>query len=633
MKTKILVITLMVMMLLMVYFMVPVFAETSNELKPLIILNNGLNDACLELEGYFIIDSNVDLYHPGEYVVTYSDKEGNLKTREVVVIDQEQREYFQVKSQTIDTFLDYPMKLEYVESFNSQQQLLIIKYLTDENTNNCLVYMYILNNGEITKSVQLKYNVDMTIKDVLIDNDCFLITGTIYNTLYANYDVVFYVCNSSGLQIYSKDLGGTSSDIGYQIEKTKEAYIILGLTDSQDGIFKDNKKTNSFFIMTLDKQNFEVIAVQTEPCELDFEQLTFLNVEEQLYLVYQSDDYTLKLVNISDSGKYLKTKFINFLEKVKLKKVYIENNLIHILNETGDNFQIGTINLQDGYHECAKYPKNGQYVTSHSSDHLFRILTFDEDEYQLLLINSDYQLVYNKILPPILDKNSNIMMIDNQIIEDIDDQEKIKIHSINFISILSLGNTEIQENDIYDNYLLLINGKEVYHNVSKSKDLINKQQFGEYEVTYYFDGDLDLVFSKKVLVMAEAGVVDQGTYDLGVVLKLNGEGYLNNQRIEQEYQINQPGHYELELKGNNNQQTLINFDVKRISLQGVSKDEKQVLWNIQTEENDIPEDLPNVSLVQSVTTKVAKNDKWNWFYTVPLMIAAAAGFIVIKMHY
>lgn len=637
MKFKVLILVMITLMVFTAYFvLIPVHAMEEESLKPLIILEGSINEDFYEVEGYVIIENKVESNMPGEYDILYQSLEKGIKAkRKVVVISREEKEYFALDSYDINTFKDYPMILEKTEVLSEDKHLLIVKYLTDVENNKGHTYMYIVEDNAITKEVQLYYNAEIEITDLAVDGDVFVFTGKIWNSLYANYDIILCACRSDGFKLCSERIGGTATDVAYKLEVTDSSYLLMGLTDSIDGVFEENKKTGRYFIMSIDKNSYEITQIGTEPNEVDFEKLYFLNHLGKLYLVYQTDLETIKLVNIDTLGNYLKTKTMNYSKEVELKNVYLHHTEIYVLLEGSDTFEIGKITLKEGYLKMKEYAKKGEYVTSQYYDDLLTILYCESDYYHYLVINEELELIYEHGIEGKFAEDSNIQMLPNKILENNINLDKITIHQLSYLKIQSLGETILNSEKInYHNYSVIVNGKKVTHDVNKSIDSVDGNYFGSYDVQYLIEDDFTLIMSKEVRVLADCGVEDNGIYDSGVKIYPNALAYLNGQLIDRGCQIDEAGFYQLELEGYQGETQTINFEVRNLSIDKNVSEEQTFSYDIEVETMDENPQLMKCEILPATTDNHVNNAKsWQWLYTIPALLAIGVGFIVVKLKY
>ncbi len=614
---------LMVVMFLFVYKIVPIKALNNQKMQPLVVLSGNVDKECLQVDGYFITSSNVDFEEPGKYEVTYKDYENKDWQRTVIVIDNNTKEIFNHNVEEINTFLEYPMELEWVESFNENKHLLIVKYLTDPAKNKGHIYMYMIEDYQITKEVQLKYNVDMQVNDVLINGNIFIITGTIYNTLTANYDIVFYACRSDGFLLESKVFGGSEKDEAFKIIMNDNEYVLLGLTSSTDNIFQNNKKENSYFSILINQKDYQISKTQVFANDIDFRQTSFISDNEKMYLIYQLDN-SIKLINISLDGSILKTKTIKFTEDISLKYVYFQDEEIRVVLESDTKLIIGNISFDKGFEEQYLKDIQGKIITANNSYGLLSILYEEAKYHSLLVIDDKFQDIYYNNTINFLDSTSKIRLLHNQIIEGLENEEKIKIHIMDYIKINTL---DVEQKQV------VINGKTLNYIIESSIDSTNFNYYGKYDIAYYFEGDYDFLINSTFQVPLECSIVDGGIYDIGTVLEMNAEGYLNDERITNYHIIEEPGHYELELVGAQDDCTTISFEIRDLSIKTNIEPELQLELNFNIDILDAKIDDLDMKIITSDIDRKIENNEWEWVYAIPLSLGLLLTFIIIKKHY
>jgi len=147
----------------------------------------------------------------------------------------------------------------------------------------------------------------------------------------------------------------------------------------------------------------------------------------------------------------------------------------------------------------------------------------------------------------------------------------------------------------------------------------DKNLHGLYNLVYYYKFDFfDLVMRKDILVLNDINIDDDNIYTKGVILSFTGIGYLNNKKIDNGYVINEPGSYELNVIGYNNN-LIYNFEVVEspISKELDSYTNQNInLKDVETEEKSIALVVEN-----PVTNKIIKSDYQNniWYIVIPIV--------------
>ncbi len=620
MKQKIVILMITTLIILTAYFMIiPVKAsESFNNLKPLVLLK-GTTNFSLEEEGYDLENNNVNPNMIGSYEAEYINREtGDVLIREVEVIDLENG-YYKEKMTSINTFKDYPVELLYSESYQGRH-ILIVKFIADNIKNIGYVFMYLIENNQIIKEVSLYFNVDLTVEDLKIVDDHFIMTGSMMNTLTGNIDIFVRVNRLDGLLIYDECFGGSNQDIGYQVVETSDSYIVVGKTQSNDKDFISNINNDTNFIMSLSKDTREIKNVVYNADNIDYNQFYLRNKGDDVYLCYNTPkNQTMikkinSLGNISEeyqlpikSGEVLQDATISD----KLELGYIKDNKViyrdFILGVELTNLEI----LVDGKIENIKKENDKITVLARNKDRsVYKVYNNNKLVYELLLDNNKYIL-----------KEDGLIYCE---------EKKINVYDINYLIIETLGNNILNNNEDYHDYKVIMNGDYIRHN-DKTIDLVNKDELGKYIISYCFEDDFTFMFDKEIYVYEDVGVYDGGIYDIGTIICVNN-GVLNNEHISGEYILNKEGDYSLILNGHNLTQEL-HFEVRDLRVSD------NVLEKVNTTlELDIIEpSLETKDVILKLNTITDEIDtvenNFSFMYTIPIMLTIAFTFVIIKIKF
>jgi len=107
----------------------------------------------------------------------------------------------------------------------------------------------------------------------------------------------------------------------------------------------------------------------------------------------------------------------------------------------------------------------------------------------------------------------------------------------------------------------------------------NNYPFGHhqdlYQITYH---DATIYFYDNYYVYEKININNGETYDTGIKISFNGEGYLNDELVISPIVINNPGEYCLIIYGNSGERKVINFKVKNLCL--VPKPKEAISFDI-----------------------------------------------------
>ncbi len=633
MKLKILILmTVSVLFLTAHLLVIPVWGMENDEIMmedELIIIEGKVEEAYYQKDGYVIIENRVNSEAVGSYEIIYQSlADGTLYTRKVEVISRDKSEYFKIDTYTIESLNDYPMCLEKSISINENEQLLLIKYITNQEKELGHLYMYYVKNNEIVQEIQLFYNQIVEVNDLILDGEDFVIIGKIWNSLYANYDIVFVVIDQNGFRKISKIIGGTSTDVGISGFVTEENYLIGGVTDSTDKEFLGNKKTNGF-VMKIDKNSYEVVKVEYNKDYLMAKDLRFLNLDKNIGLLLINDD-SLVLTMINDSILTVKEKMISFPNMIDVRMIKVIDGQINIVLEIEDKIEIGTIDFK-GYHKKNNIDNNLEIVSIDYTDKILNVLYKTTDGYQFVVFDEELNRLYEKDINQTFDSSTNLFIQNKVITEEA--EKEINIYKLSYFKVLSIGKNTIDNNN-YHNYDIIMNGRKIEHDEELTKDNVDLSTFGNYEITYYFDQEMDVIIQKVLKVNSICDIEKDGLYDVGLIINHNGTMFLNNEKIESGYMIEEPGEYVLELIGNNASK-IINFEVEKLSIEGEKPQIKDEIWvdtkiltDTYLEEKITYDFIPNSQNLESQV-----DHKFDWMYMIPVLLTMGLGFLVVKTKY
>ena len=115
-----------------------------------------------------------------------------------------------------------------------------------------------------------------------------------------------------------------------------------------------------------------------------------------------------------------------------------------------------------------------------------------------------------------------------------------------------------------DDYDVYLNGMLVNKNLVRSN--IPANPFGFYTDLYSMkQSNIELVIPIKKYYYLNTNINNKEVYDVGIVLRFNGQGYLNDEVISSSHKVEETGKYVLEIRGNNDERKIINFNVVNLS--------------------------------------------------------------------
>lgn len=144
------------------------------------------------------------------------------------------------------------------------------------------------------------------------------------------------------------------------------------------------------------------------------------------------------------------------------------------------------------------------------------------------------------------------------------------IDVINYISIKGIKyNTYLAEFETYNAYAYQVNREEIF----TTGNLRSGNVFGKYLEKYSYDLPyVSLIVSDKYYIQEKINIINDEIYDVGIKLTFNGDGYLNDDKIDNNFVVDKEGTYSLMVVGSNARK-IINFTVKNLC---VYSEEKEV---------------------------------------------------------
>ena len=114
--------------------------------------------------------------------------------------------------------------------------------------------------GEATKIIWqkvLRFDAYGAIESLAWDNGKIIGVGTLYNDLSRN-DGWLVVLDENGSILYDQTYGGSGHDYFKMLQVTSDEYLIVGKSNSTDSIFIGEKELFDSFIISIDKESFQV---------------------------------------------------------------------------------------------------------------------------------------------------------------------------------------------------------------------------------------------------------------------------------------------------------------------------------------------------------------------------------------
>lgn len=547
------------------------------------ILEKGIgNDSYLANDGYEIVSGSVNWNEVGNYYVTYIDDYGSILKKEYRIIDDENDTYFiennqfrEVENRNLFNFEDiyhinsnsyYVISNYQIENPTAQdQELVCISYFEDDillwdytyskysrynfatlNNDNLIVcaQVYNENNGYIKSIVLFEITKErriINVKEVSCNYSCFA------RGLYLYDGYIYLVTNTSGNDLDYKNIKQNKINqiVIFKINYTNFNIVSHYLLDYRDDFivldccFFNNKMTISVSFPYGKEEN----GINYTNCI--YELNTMFDYEKKYYYNLINFDYKGHVItnndvciyginhNINDyciDILYLNDSVINKNILLDLDEGYYINDL-KLVNIDGDNiyFNINSKINNFGF--------NLGYVCVNKNNGCKYFYNFEE---------SNYMIKFNNL-------NNNLIRIYYRNGKIVYDQSRlINIQSYNYntsnytkkIKTVNINGVGLVPNNYIENTNYEVFGK--YYDVVKFVDFNNQKIF----------------LKNEIYVSHNANVNHKEKYQKGFIVTFNGVGLLNGNEINSNYKIDDIGKYLLVIKGENEEEVAIDFEIK-----------------------------------------------------------------------
>lgn len=576
--------------------------------KPLICIEGTNYDNYLFYEGYEIIENNVNFNMPGKYHVTYQSKDDQKFVKNVDVISKDnlnKLSYYQITKQNYDNNNDYYDEGLMSKLIDNEYSYYVISYF-DRDNETSTEYLDIYYNNTLIKQTTISTDQELKITKILKTNTNLYLVGTKKHNN-SSYDI--YVSEYSLIGEFVRDF----YIHGNNYDEVKDAIIvddymyITGVSSSNDGYFHGGID-NDVFLFKVDfklgiirkSYNSNTIGSETVTNLVYFEDALYygysylkngykncvvrkinLNLETiqeldygyrigidisklatndyNLYILMSYHDYDLKrnisVLNVVSSNLTYVNQFIyKFIDYSFVKPIDLVINKDKIISLL---FQVNTVNYIPGY----------SLIKLKGNKEILNVIKC-ENNYPVKFKDNNGNTIYTKVK--------------NKLIEE----------KINSVLVFDFGPDIIENESSVNDYLIYINSNKVTHDNKLSKISYDLDNFGSYNLLYYFKTqDVDFIYTKNYYIKENTNILNNETYDKDFRLYFNGTAYLNGELIDNGFKVTEVGKYTLDLIGKDGIQKKYSFFIEDNSLKNKDiTDNKTVSIkenNINTQETDI----------------------------------------------
>lgn len=524
-------------------------SDISISLKPLLLSGSAtfLSFDDLVVDGFVLIESNVDYSKCGKYYAKYKSNNDNDETiynRDVVILQ--------------DNYFDNNIYIDKIDKYNSTNVDSMDIHVVYENgfigcTN---IYGY----GEIIvkySSVNLRFktlSVDRVVS-LKVYNEYIYVVGQVSGGL--NYfNTVFVVYDLYGNELTKRVFDGSSYDYVIGLDIIDDIIYIYGYSTSNDDIFT-HYKANS-------KQLDSYILVSSV-YDIDFTYFDISSNKDDELLDYSFNDNRVALlkmiINKNSDNDYVLS-FYDFCD-------YFEYDLEDIIEEYKITSFVDIHYVNDKTYLVCNQEQNGLLLECTLTEGVLKTCVVDVFDYiveKAYLLENTIQDETMIILSSFSRYNGASRIFVNCYFNNIKE-------SVNYITRPYLNDILVTSNknsflisavydssyySVYEVGFVFKYGKhydnlyEMEKNNSFTFEYVNQDVFGHYILGEYYSGySNDILIKEKVNVLLNTNIYNNNTYQKGLEIKFNGICYLNDKQVYSSYKIDDVGRYNVRLIGHN----------------------------------------------------------------------------------
>lgn len=620
--------------------------------KPLILRLGDDYYKYLRYDGYDMIFNNVNFNKVGTYYVTYKHLKTNKElTKTVYVKDKEelllQRTYFEQKDEILK--FNSGDNIQMVKEYNGEYYL---SYLEAAGDKNHLRFVRVGESG-IKFNICAFINSPGRIVDYIVDGEEIALivehaTGEEYQDLY------FMVLDMKGNKTYTRKYEGSGIESGVKILSDQDNYyVVLNTTSSSEGDFSFQHSMKSGVIFVIDKATKEEVDVQ-EICEdFDVEIIDASIYLDNLTLVYQYYDSSIKL-------KYIYLFEYSYMYEIANKHYFegtLTKNISKLSYNSSGNLYLATRDYNQDisdyvtqlYEISSKYKGSKIYEYQYpkvGNCNLVDMSISDSNNINLLysLVDTSRSEPYGYLYQSIVDDKvmvefeeyGYVTMAERFIGSDkllFVNETSVIIDNIHYAVFTSLQDKIVSTHYNIENCdppSLFVNGEKAQLDLTKSELQFDKQEYGKYDALYYFTTeDVDVITYGTVEILPYTNVYEKGVFDTNVTLEFNAKATLNSYEIEDGYTVTSPGSYLLVLTANSGEKHLVNFEVRELTNNETILNDDNITIQTNDKTYDSDSNILITNHIKEEDLVIEKNNRL-WMLLIPLTSLVGLGTVIFS---
>ena len=622
-------------------------ANSNDITKPLVLLVGGNYEDYFDVDGYEIINNNVNANKCGNYNITYK----NSTTEETF----EKKVYVKDEKELLS---DKCYAENYQTIFNSNNRIITNKVvqagiytyisLSEEIKEDVYNLRFIkLKENEIIFNKIIMKNVNGEIADFILAEEEIVLL--INKTNDYNQDVYIKTISYDGSDIFEEHIEGNNYDIGCKVQEERDVYFFVIETTSNIGdIYKENTLKSYITVYTMNKFDKDDICVDYYSNEYDVKYVDMYASRFGLLVLCKYYDSNNKLTyhdlvrfdSVDGSFWDTRTLSANIGEEYSQMKEADNGELFYVVTKYNNTLGTNEYSLYFLNMNLNKTLVNTYHYIKSPNLILSDFLVHDKDNFTMLYsivdlsVNDPYGYLYQIYdrgnISLEIENYSSTMLCNGFLDKDtllFVNENKVIINDIEYLIFTMLNNDITVSNSILSIYpLLYINGDKVELDIDKSKLNYDVNTHGTYDVTFYFTHNkMDVALYGFINVEPYINIKNNETYDKNLKLIFTGQGVLNDHIIETGYIITKPGTYIIEIIGVNDSTYEFEFNVEEIT------SNKEIFINNELKLNTTTSkklSSSNLNLNNNIKESDIKNNKMNYNWT--LLIPLSAGIILVS---
>lgn len=608
---------LLIFTFIFIMFLTTINASAKSPLKKLIICGD---NPSLDVDGYKLVETNVNFNQEGLYNAVYKNEQTNtLENRIIEVVNQKTLEegFNFIKQENSTYYADYEIK----KSISTPYGIALIGI----KNNKCY---YLLETNGTLKNYILGTVDTLSVTELIYDEESNYVFGYGYQLINDQTNIFIVSFNEDGICMMRKSYGGTGVDQALKMIIKENSLILCGKTTSSDGVFSHTSNQEDSFILSINKYTGNTLQYLDLGVEGNdyIDQMIYL---DNLYVIrhyYLFNTPCYKIIALNQNFEIIKENYINentmMISKgidTKDDKIYLlydvyKNNLnkmVSCLYEVDKDLNVILINT---YNEAqtTTYGLNTDYNVIRTLYHNYQT----KETYLRFIMEEEIKAIKlcdEKIESAYFAGSNTIHLLTNN---------QIKIYTFNTLSLED--NTAIIPKVNYNN-------EQLNYNKNKSTDFYNHSLYGTYHLELYYElNEFDILYNKDLEIKQDLNIKTDNQYNLGLKLSFNAIGYLNDQQIESNFIITTPGEYKLDLIGYQNIKNTYVFKVVDLSV------EKQEIdyYNYTLEIPKIDENK-QLTIINVPTNNELKDDDYQknlWYLLIPFLVFSVILIIYLKLR-